>query len=154
MTETLSRRTEALLKNRALLIRTINVSVAVGLLGVLLLSRWLQPDPRGFGTHEQLYLQPCNFHALTGLPCPSCGMTTAFAHMARGEVLQAFKAQPMGALLFVSSVLLLPISLWETFRGKFFFEKFLRLPWGRLSWVLAALFALSWIYKLLTTIIT
>ena len=35
-----------------------------------------------------------------GLPCPGCGLTTSFAHMAHGHLLAAFGAHLMGPLLF------------------------------------------------------
>ncbi|MGE3821953.1 MAG: DUF2752 domain-containing protein, partial [Isosphaeraceae bacterium] len=41
-------------------------------------ASWLEPDPSGFGTHRQLGLPPCHFAWVTGKPCPTCGMTTAF----------------------------------------------------------------------------
>jgi len=67
---------------------------------VLALARWLNPDPRGFGTHEQLGLEPCRFEAVTHIPCPGCGLTTSFAAMAHGHPLDAFSAHPMGPCLF------------------------------------------------------
>jgi hypothetical protein len=69
------------------------------LLAVLGLARWLRPDPRGFGTHGQLGLPPCQFRATIGLPCPSCGLTTAFAWMVRGRPDQAWRANPAGCVL-------------------------------------------------------
>ncbi len=41
----------------------------------------------------------CPLKAWTGLPCASCGMTHAFAALARGEVSAALAASPLGALL-------------------------------------------------------
>ncbi|HVP68317.1 MAG TPA: DUF2752 domain-containing protein [Anaeromyxobacteraceae bacterium] len=41
----------------------------------------------------------CPFRAATGLPCASCGMTHAFVHLARGEVVAALAASPLGAVL-------------------------------------------------------
>ena len=35
----------------------------------------------------------------TGLPCPTCGMTTCVLAFARGEVLTAFYVQPAGGFL-------------------------------------------------------
>lgn len=35
----------------------------------------------------------------TGLPCPTCGMTTAVLAFARGRVLSAFYTQPAAAFL-------------------------------------------------------
>ena len=42
----------------------------------------------------------CHFRAITGLPCPTCGMTTCFIHMTHGEVLQALAISPLGVLVF------------------------------------------------------
>ena len=73
--------------------------------GTLLgLAGWLQPDPTGMGTHCQLGFAGCPLPMLTGLPCPSCGMTTAFAHTVRGEWASAFLAQPAGFLLALTTV--------------------------------------------------
>jgi hypothetical protein len=41
----------------------------------------------------------CPFRALVGIPCATCGMTHAFVHAARLEVMQALRASPAGALL-------------------------------------------------------
>jgi len=73
----------------------------LGAWAVLGLALWLRPDARGFGTHQQLGLPPCMFEAMVGLPCPGCGLTTSFAHMARGHFLEAFGAHLMGPFLFV-----------------------------------------------------
>ena len=73
----------------------------VGSVAVLTLSFWLSPDPRGYGTHEQLGLAPCSFLAVHGIPCLSCGMTTAFAGMAHLRPDIAVAASPFGALLFL-----------------------------------------------------
>jgi hypothetical protein len=83
--------------------------LAIGLLGLLGVSRSLVPDPRGFGTHTQLGLGPCAFAVLTGRPCPTCGMTTAFAWMSRGDLSQAWRANPVGCLV---ALLILPVSGW------------------------------------------
>lgn len=41
---------------------------------------------------------PCAFHAVTGLPCPSCGSTRAGLALAGGEVFMAFRLQPLFVL--------------------------------------------------------
>ena len=70
------------------------------LLAVLILAATLPPSASGTGTHRAaLGLPPCNFLALTGLPCPSCGFTTSWAHFTKGNLLASFYVQPMGALL-------------------------------------------------------
>lgn len=79
--------------------RAAAVIVAGGCLAVLLVAAWLQPNPIGIGTHEALHYKPCEFLARTGLPCPSCGMTTSFAWFVRGNVLASLWVQPMGFVL-------------------------------------------------------
>jgi len=134
--------------NRALMVRLIHVAVALGLLATLLLAFWLEPDPRGLGTHEQIFLLPCNFYAMTGLPCPFCGTTTSFAHMARGHVWDALIAQPMGVLGFIICVLLLPISIGAALSGRNLIDGIGRLPWGKLSWFFGGIVLASWLFKL------
>ena len=47
-------------------IRCLLLVAAAGLVGLLVLARKLEPDPRGFGTHTQLGLRPCAFLTADG----------------------------------------------------------------------------------------
>jgi len=76
-------------------------AVLAGSACLLALAVWLDPSAEGVGTHTQLGLPPCGFYASTGLPCASCGMTTAFSYAAHGQLLLAFATQPAGACLAV-----------------------------------------------------
>ena len=76
-------------------------SLALGAACVVLIARWLDPDPSGHGTHTQLGLPACGFFLMTSLPCPGCGLTTSFAHMARFDLVQAFASHPIGVPLFL-----------------------------------------------------
>jgi hypothetical protein len=78
---------------------------------VLTTARLVRPDPKGYGTHTQLGLLPCGFHFTTGYPCPSCGMTTAFAWVMRGRFDRAWAANPAGSLLAPACVVAM---LWLT----------------------------------------
>ncbi len=49
---------------------------------VLGIAAWLTPSPSGMGTHTQLNLPQCGWIVMMDLPCPTCGMTTAFAFAA------------------------------------------------------------------------
>src|ERR671923_1925965 len=86
----------------------------------LVVARLLHPSPTGIGTHEQLGLPPCPFLLLTGIPCPSCGLTTSFAHAARLEFLSSLTIQPFGLIAFCLTLLAIPISI-------FFIRR--QIPW-------------------------
>jgi hypothetical protein len=45
------------------------------------------------------WLGYCGFQQKTGLPCPTCGMTTATLAFAQGRIFEAFYIQPAGGLL-------------------------------------------------------
>ncbi len=75
------------------------VLCGLGGLTLLLMAMWLQPDPRGFGTHRQLGLPPCTFKVLFDIPCPSCGGTTAFALFVRGRWVEALRSNAAAGLL-------------------------------------------------------
>jgi len=73
-------------------IAAVIVAVAVfGFGGVWLLQR--------LGFDFGLLFGPCGMKQRTGLPCPTCGMTTCVLAFTRGEVLRAFYVQPAGAFL-------------------------------------------------------
>ncbi len=82
--------------------RALFLVAAAGAASAIALAAALGPDPRGYGTHERLGLPPCGLRAALGLPCPACGLTTAFAHAARGDVGASFRAQPFGLVLFAA----------------------------------------------------
>jgi hypothetical protein len=82
---------------------------AAAALAAVLGARSIEPDGRGFGTHERLGLPPCAFREAVGAPCPACGLTTAFALAARGRAGEALLAQPFGALLFAAAAILAPV---------------------------------------------
>jgi len=90
-------------RRAAWLARGIGLAVFLPCAVVLAMAVWLHPDYRGYDTHTQLDLPACSFVQRTGMPCPTCGMTTAFACMARGRVLAALRAQSFGAVLFLAA---------------------------------------------------
>jgi Protein of unknown function (DUF2752) len=82
--------------------------LSLGLIAGFCLAASLQPDPSGFGTHRQLGLPPCIVRLVFGIPCPSCGMTTSFACLMRGQLEGAFRANPAGLLLGLVCAALVP----------------------------------------------
>lgn len=113
----------------------------------------LQPDADHMGTHQQLGLPPCGFVALTGYPCPTCGMTTAFAHAVRGQMIAALYAQPAGAVLALGTVLLLILSLVAAITGRRPSLNWYRINPVRLVWGGALILVLSWGFKALAGVI-
>lgn len=91
--------------------RALWAVVGAGCLTVLAIALWLTPDDRGFGTHELLTGTPCPFPLIMKLPCPTCGMTTAFALTMHARPIEAFLAQPAGFVLCLSTVALLIVSI-------------------------------------------
>lgn len=47
-----------------------------------------------------LLFSPCGMKQRTGLPCPTCGMTTSILAFARGDLVAAFYVQPAGGFLW------------------------------------------------------
>jgi hypothetical protein len=70
-------------------------------------------------THRQLGLPSCTFKVVTGLPCPSCGMTTSFCLLIRGDVWNSLKANFAGTSLAVIGLLFIPWALVSAFLGRF-----------------------------------
>lgn len=116
--------------------------------GALLVGRYLQPSPRGVGTHEQLGLPACFFLKFTGLPCPSCGVTTSFSYAAHLQFREALTAQPFGFVLFVLICLSMPLFVYAIYR-QVPFDRWLYTRWSNpLLYALIALYLIGWVYKL------
>jgi hypothetical protein len=87
-------------------------------LATMLTAARLTPSPTGMGTHTALGLDQCQFALRTGIPCPSCGMTTSFAWLARGNFPAAFYVQPMGALLGILTIIAFWAGLYIAVTGR------------------------------------
>jgi hypothetical protein len=98
--------------------RLVATALGLGLLGLLAVAAVLKPDPRGLGTHQQFGLPPCTFRFIFGRPCPTCGMTTSWAHLVRGQLIAAGKANLGGMLLGIVAVASVPWLLGSAIRGR------------------------------------
>jgi hypothetical protein len=121
-----------------------------GALGVLGIAAWLRPDPRGYGTHEQLKPGPCGMLIVTGYPCPTCGMTTAFACTVRGRWLRALWVQPAGFVLALATAVLAVVSGWTLVAGRWPVVQLRFVTPFRLYWTLLILLLAGWGFKIVT----
>ncbi len=124
---------------------------AMGFIVVFSVAFWLEPDPRGHGTHEQMGLLPCATSFLLGIPCPFCGMTTSFSLMAHGRPFLAFQTQAAGAVLFVACVVAFLASVAGFATGRF--PPLVHYSTvGRWFWKVGlAILILSWVYKMMSS---
>ena len=111
-------------------------------------GRMLTPNGTGVGTHEQLGLPPCMFLKLTGIPCPSCGLTTSVTYAAHLQFGASFTAQPFGLMIALLAFASIPVCialLFSPVSGK------IKLPQRSgmlITYSVIALYGLSWIFKL------
>ena len=97
-------------------VRGALIALTLGLVTVFSITAWLNPyDSEGRArrseTHLQLGLPPCAFRSLTGIPCPSCGMTTSFALLMHGDLKNSLRANAVGTLLALFGLAIIPWSL-------------------------------------------
>lgn len=130
--------------------RVVSAVVALGCLGVLVIAARLTPAPAGHGTHMQMGLPGCGFLAATGHPCPTCGMTTAFAHAAHGHFLASFVTQPFGCVLAIAMAGAFWVALQGAATGSRVGVMFAGLLKPRALWVIGGLVLAAWVYKLAT----
>lgn len=93
----------------------------------------------------------CPFHALTGIPCPTCGMTRGLRCLLHGDISSAFLFNPLGMLVFFGTLIYLlyacivvmgklPRLRWETISR--------RSAWT-LRLLIAFLIAANWLFLIL-----
>ena len=122
--------------------------VAVGWGALFVIAACLKPDPRGMGTHQQLGLPPCTFYEITGIPCPSCGMTTSFSHFVHGNLAGSLGANPVGTLLAAAGVLWVPWLLLSAIWGRRFGVRSYEIWLARGIVLLVVLLTVNWSIQL------
>lgn len=128
--------------------RATLLGMAAALVVVFVVALRLSPDPRGYGTHQQLGLAPCVFQMMSGYPCPACGMTTCFTYFVRGEFRQAARANPAGMVLAACGALLVPWCLWSAWIGRLWLVSDPVAVGGGLAISLAILITVVWLVRL------
>lgn len=65
------------------------------------------------------FFLPCGFKVRHGLPCPTCGYTTAFRAFATGHLVSAFRIQPAACLIGVALLASAIIGLYVAISGHY-----------------------------------
>jgi hypothetical protein len=104
-------------------VRAVLVVLACALVAVFATAWRIYPyDEDGsaqrMSTHQQLGLPPCTFAKMTGVPCPSCGMTTSFSLLVRGDVVNSAKANWVGTMLAAFCLLAVPWAVVSVVTGR------------------------------------
>jgi presenilin-like A22 family membrane protease len=125
-------------------VRLALLAMAGGLVGVFAVAIWLDPydrdgTPLRMQAHTQLGLPQCTFYEITGLPCPSCGLTTSFSLLVHGDLVNSGKANVAGTLLAVFCLALIPWALVCVYKGRLWIIRSLE---RSMTWVVLILFTL------------
>jgi hypothetical protein len=120
------------------------LGLALALVAVFVVAVWIDPynadgSPMTMASHTKLGLPPCTFYLTTGLPCPSCGMTTSFALLMHGDVKNSLRANAIGTLLAGFCLLLVPWSLASAVCQR---ALFIRSVERAITWVILVFFSL------------
>ena len=122
--------------------------VGVGAALILGVAAWLSPSTDGIGTHRQLGLPQCGWIVAADLPCPTCGMTTAFSYTVRGKFISAFTTQPFGVFLAIGvtfmGLLAFTIALTGRPESAFWYQ------WmtTKTLFIIVGMAAFAWVYKI------
>jgi hypothetical protein len=128
--------------------RVISTIVGICCIAVLGVAAWLTPNQHGVGTHCELGFNGCLWVQRIDMPCPTCGMTTAFAHAANGHLWKAFLTQPLGAILAVATAMTFWICLYVAATGSRVGSLLIGLWHSSLLWIIGGLAVVAWIYKI------
>lgn len=122
-------------------------SLIIGLVAAapVVVAAFLRADPSGLGTHVQLGMPTCTWPTALGITCPSCGMTTSFAHAAAGDLVASLRTQPMGFLLAVLATAAAMLGLLGAATGSRLGYWLCRSPGRAGWWTLGSIAFASWL---------
>lgn len=140
-------------EDRSNFTRLTALGVVAGCVAILGVAAWIDPNPGGVGTHRQLGFGACGFLLTTGLPCPTCGMTTSFAHTVRGQLFSAFWSQPAGALLALLTAGLALLGVVVAITGRRLEVNWYRINPMRVMVGCIVIFLGSWVFKIVQVLV-
>lgn len=119
-----------------------------GLLVLAVLGLFVDPDPRGFGTHEKLGLPPCKPMEWWNVPCPGCGVTTSVSLAAHGRFWASMRNQPFGFFVALALPAFAIWCAWHALRGRDLNNAVHGVRVGRWGIALGCFMLAAWAYKL------
>lgn len=128
-------------------LHALGVSLTASVL--LSIAYFLTPASGGVGTHQQLGLPKCGWIIAVDVPCPTCGMTTAWSHTVRGDLSTAFMTQPMGMLLAMAAFFVAIGGLITACTGYSFQPILYKYPPSKIFILVLVLALLAWGFKIL-----
>jgi hypothetical protein len=104
-------------------VRGALLGIALGLTVVFAVAWRIKPyredgSAEQMATHQQIGLLPCTFVEKTGVPCPACGMTTSFALLVRGDLINSLGANWVGTMLAAFCLAFIPWAVIGVVRGR------------------------------------
>jgi hypothetical protein len=138
-------------------VRAALIAIATLLTVVFVTATQVRPfaddgTPLRQASHQTLGLPACNFQVWTGMPCPSCGMTTSFAHLVRGNLWYSLRANWVGTGLALFCAALIPWALASALRGRYFWIRSVEAPLAVLVGVFTVTMLVRWGVVLLLTV--
>jgi uncharacterized protein DUF2752 len=93
---------ERLFESEAKKSKRVATASFIALTFVLLASVFYSPSPADANGQ---YFTLCGFKAVTGLPCPGCGLTHSFCAIGKGDWREALAFNAVGPPLFLAAIL-------------------------------------------------
>ena len=117
-----------------------NVAWILILLIIMIYSVWVNPAESNITT--------CRFHELTGLDCPTCGISRSFFAFSRFNFLDAFKYHIFGPALFTLLLILLIYFAIElvTKNNIKIVSTYIKFKW--LTGILISTWIVTWLFKI------
>jgi len=103
------------------------------------------------GLHQKFGMPECGMLKTTGVPCPTCGCTTAVTYFAHGHPLLSLYTQPFGFTFALVAFLLLPLTGWGLVTGRWKGPSMFWLSWHWPYWVysLVGVLAVGWVWRVM-----
>ena len=91
--------------------RLADLLLASAAIATIVAGIWLVPTSDGVRLPDGRESPgACWFHEVSGVPCPTCGMTRSYASALHGDVGDAFHWHPAGPLVLLASIALILVT--------------------------------------------